>query len=115
MSTVRLPVDEDADRTLLLELFKHRCGNCLVERATCVHEIIPMGISSKKDSMHISNRIPICDACHRAAHENTKLSIPLLQQARERAIVFFGIPRDRVMGYDSEQEPGKIDDRGRDC
>ncbi len=64
----------------LLEQFNHRCVKCQRFYDT-IHECVPR--SQGKDSMLVTNRVPICVKCHDWAHRiGTKVSAPILLQFR---------------------------------
>lgn len=69
----------------LLEKFKYRCVKCQKNFVT-IHECVPR--SQGKDSMLITNRVPICLECHDWAHRvGTKVSAPILLQLRSERLI----------------------------
>lgn len=72
----------------LLEKFKHRCVKCQRNFDT-IHECKPR--SQGKESMELSNRVPICKICHDWAHRvGTKVSAPILLDYREQRLNQYG-------------------------
>lgn len=69
----------------LLKKFKHRCVRCQ-KRFDTIHECVPR--SHGKDSMLITNRVPICIKCHAWAHRvGTKVSAPILLRLRAERLI----------------------------
>jgi 5-methylcytosine-specific restriction endonuclease McrA len=72
----------------LLEQFNHRCVKCQRPYDT-IHECVPR--SHGKDSMLITNRVPICAECHDWAHRvGTKISAPRLLWWRAKRLSQYG-------------------------
>lgn len=113
MSGVNYPGNWDEVRSEVLEKHLHRCVNCHEvggQDTLEVHHIVPVG---QAGSHQISNLVPLCHQCHRAAHReamaprvrwytNGELSSDefsqhkrLWQQMRER----LGVPR-----FDPDEE-----------
>jgi 5-methylcytosine-specific restriction endonuclease McrA len=70
----------DKDRNFILWLFDSKCVWCGAP-TNIIHEIIP--ISHGKLSLLVKNRVPLCVRCHSLAHDNTRKSIPILQDKRK--------------------------------
>lgn len=94
----------EIDRDYLFWLFNKRCGNC-GRPGNAIHEIVP--ISHGKVSLHYTNRIVLCTACHEWAHNiGTILSIPTLQKARKTAVIrkFGSADGENQEAYQQSQE-----------
>lgn len=76
----------DKDRDFILWLYDEKCILC-GKPTKVIHEIIP--ISSGKKSLHIKNRVTLCQTPHHDwAHAiGTNNSIPILQEKRKEFLI----------------------------
>jgi 5-methylcytosine-specific restriction endonuclease McrA len=73
------------DRDVIIWLFDGKCVKCGGD-FNHVHEINP--ISHGRGSLVWKNRVTLCSACHRWAHDiGTKRSIPILQAKRREYLI----------------------------
>lgn len=66
MSGRNYPADWDDRRGRVLEQHLNRCVNChRMDSSLHVHHIVPVG---QGGSHRVSNLVPLCPKCHKAAH-----------------------------------------------
>ena len=70
---------------VLFETYQHRCVGCFINEAVTIHELEPKS-KRPNDWWLPSNRVPLCDRCHRPAHRQTRSSAVFLRKQRERLL-----------------------------